>query len=114
MQLNGRAIAEAFSGHRFEEAFPYLAEEVIWTMPGSEGVEGRESVISACRSTASALIDTGIEVERFLVVDGGDVVAVDTVTRYTDADGTSTVASCDIYEYRDGEIVRITSYTVEV
>jgi len=114
MVLSAREVAEAFSGHRFEVAFPYLDDHVIWRMPGSEGLEGREAVVAACRSTATALADTRIEVERFVVVDGGDVVAVDTLTGYRDADDVSTVASCDIYEFRDGLIARITSYTVEV
>ena len=114
MALNARSVAEAFSSHRFEDAFPYLAEGVVWLLPGAEGLEGRDAVVAACRSTAADLADTPIQVDRFVVVDGGDVVAVDTVTRYGDGDEISTVASCDIYEYRDGLIVRITSYTVEV
>jgi ketosteroid isomerase-like protein len=114
MELSERAIAEAFSGHRFEETSPFLAQDLVWRMPGSEDLVGRDAVISGCRSTAAALTDTQIEVERFVVVDGGDVVAVDTLTRYTDGDDTSSVASCDIYEYRDGVVVQITSYTVEV
>ena len=48
------------------------------------------------------------------MVDGGDAVVVDTRTVYRDADGVSTVASCDIYEFRDGEVVTLTSYNVEV
>lgn len=83
-------------------------------MPGGEGLAAREAVVAACRSTSAAMADTLIEVERFLVVDGGDVIAVDTVTGYHEKDDISTVASCDIYEYRENLIVQITSYTVEV
>lgn len=114
MVLTARAVAEAFSEHRFEEAFPSLAEDVIWRMPGGDDLAGREAVVAACRSTSAALADTPIQVERFIVIDGGDVVAVDTVTRYGEKDDISTVASCDIYEYRDDLIIQITSYTVEV
>jgi SnoaL-like domain len=114
MVLSARAVAEAFSGHRFEEAFAYLAEHVVWRMPGAESLAGRGAIIAACRSTAAALADTIVEVERFIVVDGGDVVAIDTVTRYGDAEDSSTVASCDIYEYHDDLITQITSYTVEL
>ncbi|MGC5169059.1 nuclear transport factor 2 family protein [Microbacterium sp. DT81.1] len=109
-----REIAECFSGHRFEEAFPHLAEDVVWQMPGSDGLRGRDEVIAACRSTATGLEGVRVEVERFLVVDGGGSVAVDTLTRYHADDGLSVVASCDVYEFRDGAVTRITSYTVEV
>lgn len=70
--------------------------------------------MDVCRETAAALIDTRVEVDRFVVADGGPVVAVDTVTQYRDGDDTSTVASCDIYEFHDDSLVQITSYTVEV
>jgi hypothetical protein len=42
------------------------------------------------------------------------VVAVDTLARYTGPNGTTTVASCDIYEFTGEEIAAITSYAVEV
>lgn len=112
--MNARQIAEAFSGHEFEEVFPFIADDVLWTMPGAEGLEGRDAVIAACRSTAEALKDTRVTVERFVVIDGGQNIAVDSLTVYGDPDSTSVVASCDIYEFRDGMISRITSYTVEV
>jgi ketosteroid isomerase-like protein len=114
MVLSAREVAEAFSGHDFEDAFPYLSKGVIWRMPGSDGLQGRDAVVAACRATDAALTDTQVDVTRFIVVDGGDTVAVDTVTGYRDGDETSTVASCDIYEFRDGEVVQITSYAVEI
>lgn len=114
MGLSRREVAEAFSGHQFEDAFTYLTEDVVWRMPGADGIRGREAVVAACRNTAAALTDTEIGVARFFVVDGGDSVAVDTLMTYRNSDGASTVASCDLYEFRDELIVQITSYTVEV
>lgn len=111
--MDARQIAEAFSGHRFEEAFPFLADDVVWRMPGSDDVVGRDAVMALCRSTAEELADTGVTVERFLVIDGGDNVAVDTLTTYAKGDAVSTVASCDVYETRDGMVARITSYAVD-
>ena len=68
-----RRIAEAFSGHRFSEAYPALAPDVRWTAVGQGTLTGR------------------------------------------DADGKiSVVSSCDIYEFRDGSVSTITSYTVEL
>lgn len=32
--VSPRLIAEAFSGHRFAEAYEHLADDVVWVMPG--------------------------------------------------------------------------------
>ena len=39
---------------------------------------------------------------------------MDSVAEYESADGVITVASCDLYHFRDGQVVTIRSYTVEV
>ena len=94
-----REVAEAFSGHRFADAHPHLAEAV------REAWEG----------TLSELTGATTEFVRFLVVDGGEAVAVDAIGRYTAADGSvSLVSSCDLYEFREDVLVTITSYTVEL
>lgn len=110
-----REVAEAFSGHRFADAEPQLAEDVRWILVGGGLLEGREAVREACASTLTELAGATTEFVRFLVVDGGDVVAVDAIGRYTAADGdVSLVSSCDLYEFRDDVVVTITSYTVEL
>jgi hypothetical protein len=110
-----REVAEAFSGHRFADAHPHLAEDVRWVLVGGGVLTGREAVREACEGTLSELTGATTEFLRFLTVDGGDVVAVDAIGRYTAADGTvSLVSSCDLYEFREDVVVTITSYTVEL
>lgn len=110
-----REVAEAFSGHRFADALPHPAEDVRWVLVGTGVLAGREAVQQACQATLAELAGTRTELIRFLTVDGGDVVAVDATGRYTDADGSvSLVSSCDLYEFRDGAVVTLTSYTVEL
>jgi hypothetical protein len=36
------------------------------------------------------------------------------VARYAGPDGTFTVSSCDVYEFEDGALVRITSHVAEL
>jgi hypothetical protein len=76
-------------------------------------------VVDACTRTAAALDGTAVEYLRFVTAGGTGPhptqrIAVDTVARYRDADGTSLVSSCDVYEFRGGSVVAITSYAVEV
>jgi ketosteroid isomerase-like protein len=115
MSSTPRRIAEAFSGHRFAEAYPALADDVRWDLVGEDTLIGRQAVMDACEVTLAELASGSADFLRFVVVADGDRVAVDTVTRYTDADGqVGDVSSCDVYEFRDDELVAIRSYTVEV
>ncbi|WP_181397230.1 nuclear transport factor 2 family protein [Cryobacterium arcticum] len=108
-------IAQAFSSHRFEEALPYIADDIVWSLVGDEPVLGRETVEKVCRESAGYLADVTTEFQRFRTVVGGDSVVVDSLARYTEAGGdVSVVASCDIYDFVDGRITEIVSYTIEI
>jgi ketosteroid isomerase-like protein len=110
-----RGVAEAFSGHRFAEAYPALADDVRWELVGEDVLVGRQAVVDACEGTLAALGEGSTEFLRFVVVAEGDRVAVDTIARYTEPDGsTGTVSSCDVYEFADGRLVAIRSYGVEL
>ncbi len=110
-----RRTAEAFSGHRFADAYPALADDVRWDLVGEEQLVGKQAVIDACEGTLAALGDGSTEFLRFVVVADGDRVAVDTVARYTGADGTTgTVSSCDVYEFADDRLTAVRSYAVEL
>ena len=107
--------AEAFSGHRFADAYDALAPDVTWVLVGEGTVLGREAVVEACDELTAELEGTAVETLRSLSVVGEDAVAVDSVVAYTAADGSrSVVSSCDVYELDAGSVVRITSYNVEL
>lgn len=108
-------VAEAFSSHRFSEAYDHLAADVRWVLVGGSTIEGRDAVIRACEETASGLEQVTATFLKFRSVVGTDAVAVDAVGRYLDAnEAISVVSSCDIYEFSHDTIVSITSYTVEL
>ena len=109
-------IARAFSSHRFDVALPRLADDVIWTIVGSDPIVGRKKVKKAVERTAAQLAEVTTEFQRFRSVVGEDSVVVDSLARYTDAAGdVSIVASCDLYDFDgDGCITEIVSYTIEL
>jgi ketosteroid isomerase-like protein len=112
--LTTEKIARAFSSHRFEVALPHLADDVVWTLVGSDPLIGRKAVKKACERTAKDLAGVTTEFQRFRTVVGEDSVVVDSLARYTDAAGdVSIVASCDVYDFDDERITEIVSYTVE-
>jgi ketosteroid isomerase-like protein len=114
--LTSEKIARAFSSHRFEIALPYLADDIVWTLVGSDPLIGRKKVKKALERTAADLAAVTTEFQRFRTVVGEDSVVVDSLARYTDAGGdVSIVASCDIYDFDGaGRITEIVSYTVEL
>jgi SnoaL-like domain len=108
-------IAEAFSGHRFTEVYPHLADDVRWTLVGDRTFAGKAAVTAMCEESAAYLATVTTGFSRFKVVVGEDSVVVDSRASYADSDGSvSSIASCDIYEFVDGSLSEITSYTVEL
>ena len=115
MPLSPKDIAEAFSRHRFDEAIPYLADDVTWSLVGEERIDGREAVVAICDSTSAELRDTTTVFTRFSTVLGQNSVVVDSVAEFTDAaGGKSVVASCDLFHFGDGRLTEIRSYNIEL
>ena len=109
------AVATAFSGHRFAEAYPALHDDVRWSLVGGPVIDGRASVVEACESSAAELTETRTRFTRFETVVGGDAVVVDAEAEYEAADGSmTTVASCDLYRFLGEKVVAITSYNIEL
>lgn len=115
MSIDTRAVAEAFSGHRFADAYDHLAPDLEWVLVGASTIRGKDAALEACEETLAALANATTEFTRFVSVADQDGAVVDAVGRYLDEDGsTSVVSSCDIYEFAGDLVVRITSYTLEL
>jgi ketosteroid isomerase-like protein len=114
MERRIEQIAEDFSRHRFAETYPYLLEDVRWDVVGDKPVVGKEAVVAACGQSADYLAGVTTRFTKFKVVVGADSVVVDSVAEYDDGGESSSVASCDIYDFTDGRVAAITSYTVEL
>ena len=108
------AVGLAFSTHRFEESLQHLAKDVRWTIVGYMVLEGADAVIRTCGETRDSLAETDTDLQRCVVAAQGDVVAVDTLARYSGPDGVTAVAGCDIFEFTGSQISAITSYAVQV
>jgi hypothetical protein len=114
MAFDPGAVGRAFSQHRFDDALPYLAKDVRWTVVGYMVLEGADAVRQTCAETLESLQDTTTTYDRCVTAAQNGIVAVDTVARYAGPNGLTAVASCDIYEFTGEVITAITSYAVEV
>ena len=81
MPFDPGAVARAFSEHRFDEALPYLAEDVRWTVVGYMVLEGVDAVRQTCRETIDSLEGSTTTYDRCVIAAGPEAVAVDTFTR---------------------------------
>jgi hypothetical protein len=78
-------------------------------------VVGIQAAIEACEGTLLELADTETTFPKFRTIVGTDAVVVDVIGEYFAPDqARSVVASCDIFEFADGIIRSITSYTTEL
>lgn len=110
-----RAVAEAFSGHRFTDTYGQLAPDVSWTARGESQTVGRDAVIAACEASAQELGQMTTSFLTFRSIADGDSVAVETVGRYQETgQEPSFVASVDLYDFADGQVRRIVSYATEI
>jgi ketosteroid isomerase-like protein len=115
MDASMEDIATAFSRHRFEATYPYLADDVRWNQVGGEQLEGKDAVRAACDASANALAGVDPVVHQFDVRITDTFVVIESVTTYREEeDQESVVASCDIYDFSTGLLVEITSYTMEL
>lgn len=115
--MNTVEIARSFSSHRFDDVFDRLAPTVRWVIPGQPTIEGRDSVVEACRAATAGFGELErVDFVRFVSVGDDLIAAVDVIARYLSTDGSvSVVSSADIYEFDGDQLVSaITSYAVEL
>lgn len=108
-------IARSFSSHHFEATYPYLADGIVWDNIGGQQLSGKAEVIETCDESAAYLANVTTRFLRFRVVAGEATVVIDSLAEYVDEQREkTTVASCDLYDFADGLLVGIMSYTIEV
>ena len=115
MSLDIHQIAEALSSHRFVETYPYLADEIKWNIVGAEELMGREAVIDSCDKSAKYLETVATTFTKLKVNRAETFVVVESIAQYQDQENqTSSVSSCDVFQFSDGRLVEITSYNIEL
>jgi limonene-1,2-epoxide hydrolase len=114
MNMSPTEIAQAFSQHEFTSTYDHLGTNIAWRNIGGDDHTGRDAVIAACREASDYFATVQSEIAVMRAFKAGDVIVVETIGTYVDSDGTSRVASCDLYEFVDGQVVGITSYNVEL
>ncbi len=115
MSLGIDQIAEAFTSWRFAETYPYMADEIKWNIVGREELMGRAAVIDRCTDAAKFLETVSATLTKLKIIRAETCVIVEGTAQFQDRENqTSSVASCDVFQFSDGRLVGITSYVVEL
>jgi ketosteroid isomerase-like protein len=108
-------IASNFSRHRFDQTYRFMQDDIEWTQVGGTHARGKDAVVSVCEESAKHLAQVTTTFHHFRVIEADDCVVIDTRAEYVDKqDGSSSVASCDIFDFSNGKLAGVTSYTVEL
>ncbi len=115
MSLGIHQIAEAFCSWRFAETYPYRADEIKWKVVGREELVGRAAIIDRCTDAAKFLETVSATLTKLKIHRAGTCVIVEGAAQFQDQEKqTSSVASCDVFQFSDGRLVEISSYVIDL
>jgi hypothetical protein len=115
MSLDIDQIAEAFCSHKFAATYPYMTDEIKWNIIGREELIGREAVIDRCDKSAKFLETVSTTMLNLKIYRAETRVIVEGAAQFRDQENqTSSVASCDVFQFTDGHLVEITSYVIDL
>ncbi len=115
MSLNIDQIAEAFCSYKFAETYPFMADEIKWNIVGSEELIGRGAVIDRCEQSAKFLETVSPTITKLKIHRTETCVIVEGAAQFQDQKNqTSSVASCDLFQFLNGRLIEITSYVIEL
>ncbi len=112
--MTNKDIALAFSNGHFEQAYPYLADDVCWSVKGEESFQGKEAVVEQSQKIAAyfASVSTDFQTDKVLE-SGSTVVVAGTAEFFREGKSINFTSACDVYEFDgQGRVVGIDSYCV--
>ena len=114
-RLDLASIAEAFSIGEFPTVFPYLDENIVWTVTGENQFIGKQAVIDNCLKAESYFNSVTIQFETMdIITEHNKVVVNGTAEFIKDNKQVSFISACDIYEFNSkNKITSIISYCVQ-
>lgn len=113
--MTQKQIAEAFSSGNFELTFPYLADNVQWTVVGDNFFEGKQTVMDNCGQIASYFKSITTNFKTINSIAGNNRVAINGTAEFIrDGNRVNFVSACDVYEFNNNnELMTITSYCIQ-
>jgi ketosteroid isomerase-like protein len=113
MKATIKQISTEFSNGNFKCCYDYLAHNIVWNIVGDKIVKGKESVIEFCNKTARYFSEVATTFSMHNTIVDGDRVAINGTAEFINRLGKSThISSCDVYLFKNGQLLNITSYCI--
>ena len=112
MNFTQKQIAEAFSSGDFALTYPYLSEDIEWSVINNFMCKDRDEVIAQCEKTAVYFASITTSFTKLDLIES-DTRVVITGTAELSKNGRRIefISACDIYKFDTGQILqKITSY----
>jgi hypothetical protein len=113
--MTQKQIAEAFSNGNFELTFPYLADNVQWTVIGDNYSDGKQAVILYCNQITNYFNSITTNFKTINIIADKNRVAINGTAEFIrNGERINFVSACDVYEFNDNnELQSITSYCLQ-
>ena len=104
-------VNAAFAANNMEGFLSFCADDFEFTMVGDKPLQGKQAV----RQWMSSMGDMEPpRISNIRVIAEGDAVASHGTMTMKDKEGKTTpYAYCDIYQFRDGKIVKLTAFVMK-
>ena len=108
-------IAKEFSLGQFQETFPHLTEDIVWTVVGENEFAGKEAVIRNCEQVAAYFRSVTVNFTLLNSIADQNLVAINGTAEFIrDGQRIAFVSSCDLYEFDSRHMLsKITSYCIQ-
>ena len=113
--MTKKEIASAFSNGRFDETFPYLSEDAVWTVVEENTFTGKQAIVDNCLQVGAYFKSVTTHFKTLHVIGEGNKVVVSGSAEFTrNHERVAFVSACDVYEFNDADLIeRITSYCIQ-
>jgi hypothetical protein len=92
-----------------------MSNETKWNMIGREELVGREAVIGHCNKSTKLLETVSTTMAKPKIYRMEACVVLEGAAQFQDRQNQiSGVASCDVFQFSDGKLVKITSYVIDL
>ncbi len=107
-------IAKAFSNGQFEPAYPFLAENIQWTVVGENYFDGKKAVMENCEQTSAYFRSVTTNFKTIHIITDKNLVAISGTAEFLrDNKKVAFISACDVYEFNDrNQLQTITSYCI--
>lgn len=106
-------VNEAFVEGNCEGFLSFCAEDAEWQIVGDKTLKGKGDI----REFMSSMEHSGMEPPKFtvdaVIAEGVSVAAYGDMTMKDESGETASYSYCDVYQFRNDEIIRLQSFVVK-